>query len=372
MHDIFRAEKDYAGMSAVLHVDFEKRFPDININADFEHISDGFRTTALFGPSGCGKTTILRCIAGLERPEKGRISWNGEAWSDPDRKIHLAPQKRRIGFLFQDYALFPHLSVRRNIGYGLPSGSSTQESIEDIMGRFKLTGMENRAPRELSGGEQQRVALARAVIRRPRLLLLDEPLSALDMTTRQMVRSELRSMLMDAGKPVLLVTHDPVEVLTLAERVLVINEGDIIQQGTTTEVFSRPVNKTVAGIVGTETVHNGEIISIRDGLADIRVGDTVVNAFAEEADGKLVDICIRAEDVSLFRGNPGRTSAQNVLDGRITELISEGPMYRVSIDCGFPLTALISKQAKEDLALTPGESVCAVIKATVVHVIPKG
>lgn len=358
-------------MNAELHVDLEKRFPDVAIRARFTQAVDGFRSTALFGPSGCGKTTVLRCIAGLERIQSGSVRWRDDLWSDAERRIHVQPQRRRVGFLFQDYALFPHLNVERNIAFGLPSGAETRRAVREIMERFRLGELGGRRPRELSGGQQQRAALARAVIRRPRLLMLDEPLTALDAATRQEVRGELRRLLVKGGIPTLLVTHDPIEAITLADRVLVMHEGEILQQGPTEEVFSRPANLTVAGIVGVETVQSGEVISVEKGSVRVRVNGVVLRAVVREPVGKYVDVCIRAEDVTLFRGEVGHTSAQNILEGAIISLMTEGPLVRVLIDCGFPLTALISKQARKDLQLEEGESVTALFKAAALHLIPR-
>jgi len=315
-------------MSHTLSASIEKRYPDITIQAQFEQALDGYRATALFGPSGCGKTTILRSIAGLIRPEQGRIHWDDECWNDTDRGAFMPPQHRRVGLLFQDYALFPHMTVEQNIGYGLPRGTVSTQAVSEIMNRFQIAGMNRRKPSELSGGQQQRVALARAVVRRPRLLLLDEPLSALDATTRHQVRRELRDLLVAGGIPALVVTHDPIEAVTLAERIIVMDQGRILQQGAAEDVFSRPANLAVAGIVGVETVQRGE----------------------------------RQAEV-------GRTSAQNTLQGTVADLAAEGPLFRVVVECGFPLTALISKQAKQDLQLEAGQSVTALIKATAIHLI---
>lgn len=357
-------------MTQTLSVAIEKRYPDITIRASFEQRIDGYRSTALFGPSGCGKTTILRVIAGLTRPEQGRIHWNAECLEDTTQGTFVRPQHRRVGLLFQDYALFPHMNVERNIGYGLPRGPDKRRAIADIMERFQISGMNRRRPSELSGGQQQRVALARAVIRRPRLLLLDEPLSALDATTRQQVRRELRELLVAGGIPALIVTHDPIEAVTLAEHILVMDRGRILQQGPAEEVFSRPADLAVANIVGVETVQRGVVVGQRNALVEIRVGTAIVRAAARDELPRHVDICIRAEDVLLFPGEPGRTSAQNILKGRITEILAEGPLCRVVLDCGFPLTSLISKQARANLGLSPGDACTAVIKATAVHAIP--
>lgn len=352
---------------ALLHVDLEKRFPDISIRARFD--VSGHGATTLFGPSGCGKTTVLRCVAGLARPETARIHWGTEPWQDTQQNIFLPPQRRRTGFLFQDYALFPHLSTEQNIGYGL-SGKTVARRVNEIMDRFQLTGLNRRHPRELSGGQQQRVALARAVVREPRLLLLDEPLSALDATTRQQVRGELRQILHASGVPTLLVTHDPIEAITLSDRVIVMQQGRILQDGPTEHVFNRPVDLTVANIVGIETVLTGPVDSYHEGVAEVDVGTVRLRVATREPPGNQAGLCIRAEDVLLFRGEVGRTSAQNKLQGRITNLLPEGPLVRVLMDCGFPLTALVTKQACADLALADGEVVTALIKSTAIHLIP--
>ena len=190
-------------MSAALTADFAKHFqPGPVIRASLRCALDAFSITVLFGPSGSGKTTVLRCIAGLERPEEGTIRYAEEVWFDAGQNISLPPQQRGIGYLFQDYALFPHLSVSRNVAYGLrgePQERRRQRTRE-MFDLLELTGLEDRYPRQLSGGQQQRVALARALVRQPRLLLLDEPLSALDTPTRRPLRAELRQLLEEAPR----------------------------------------------------------------------------------------------------------------------------------------------------------------------------
>lgn len=357
-------------MSGTLQVEIEKRYPDAVIRAAFSHQTIGGGAIALYGPSGCGKTTVLRCLAGLAKPDVGRVGWGDLEWSNADTGVFVPPQKRQVGFLFQDYALFPHLTVAQNIGYGLRSGAATDNAVDDIMERFRIAGLGHRRPGTLSGGQQQRVALARAVIRNPNLLLLDEPLSALDGSTRQVVRRELREMLRESGVPVLLVTHDPVDVVSLADRVVVMKDGDVLQQGPVSEVFSRPANLHVAEIVGVETVTRGEVVSVEAGLATVRVGTALVRAALREPVQGRVDVCIRAEDVMLVRGDVGQASAQNHWPGRVVSIASEGPVIRVGLDVGFALTALISKPAREQLGLAEGQTVAAMIKATAIHVLP--
>jgi molybdate transport system ATP-binding protein len=238
-----------------LEANFERIFPaGPSIQAELRLPVDSFSVTALIGPSGCGKTTVLRCLAGLDAPSAGRVTWGAEVWFDRACGNHFAPQQRGIGFLFQEYALFPHLTVSENIAYGLSRSLAAEAArrVGELIAMLQLTGLEARYPRELSGGQQQRVALARTVAPRPRLLLLDEPLSALDTPTRVELRRELRRVLTAWGIPTIIVTHDPVEVRTLADRMIVLCEGRILQQGPVEEVFGNPLDARVARIVGSE------------------------------------------------------------------------------------------------------------------------
>ncbi len=192
------------------------------IRADIQLPLDRHHVTVLSGPSGSGKTTILRCLAGLTRPDSGRILVGDEIWFDAAQSQDLSPQRRGIGFLFQDYALFPHLTVRENLGYGLGklSRSGRGQRIGELIELFRLQGLERRRPREISGGQQQRLALARALACRPRLLLLDEPLSAIDASLRQDLRRELRETLARLELPALVVTHDAEDVRVLGDAVI--------------------------------------------------------------------------------------------------------------------------------------------------------
>lgn len=357
-------------MNGELNIQVEKRFPGITIQASFCQAMAGFSSTALFGPSGCGKTTILRCLAGLERPEAGRIQWGDEVWFDAQQQHFLPPQQRQIGYLSQDYALFPFLSVAGNIGYGLPRAE--RRLVGDLLDLFQLTGFEHRSPRDLSGGEQQRVALARTIIRKPRLLLLDEPLSALDLPTRAQLRRELRSLLAKVGIPVILITHEPMEVMALADRVIVLERGQILQQGKVEDVFSRPTDAGVARIVGIETVAIGRIEGVQHGLASVRVGTALLYTAANGIESGEVGVCIRAEDVIVQPGEASLSSVRNNLRGCIVSLTSEGPLVRLVVDCGFALTALVTKQASAELQLREGLPVTALIKATAIHLVSRG
>lgn len=361
-------------MSAELVADFQKQyFSGASISAAFSQRLDDFSSTVLFGPSGSGKTTILRCLAGLERPDQGTIRAGNESWFDANSGIHLAPQARGIGFLFQHYALFPHLTVERNISYGLrrTGWADRQQRVRSLMEMLGITGLEKRFPHQLSAGQQQRVALARAVAPRPRLLLLDEPLSALDAPTRQQLRHHLRSTLAELKTPAVVVTHDALEAVALADQAIVISDGQVRQKGPTHEVFSRPVDPSVARIVGIETIEPGNILQTHDGLARVQVGTVELLALCPKSVTGAVYVCIRGEEVTLERGEPPQTSARNRLPGRVLRLEPEGATLRVHLDAGFPITALITRPAAEQLALAPGEQVIALIKAPAVHLIPR-
>ena len=333
----------------------------------------GPHVMVLFGPSGSGKSTILRCLAGLERPQHGAIRYAGETWFDADAGVMRPPQARGIGYLFQDYALFPHLTVSGNIGYALSALSRPERSmrIAELMTLCQLEGLEERKPSELSGGEQQRVALARVLAPRPRLLLLDEPLSALDGPTRDRVRAELRVVLQGQGTPAVCVTHDWVEALTLADEMAVIAGGRILQLGSPDEVFTRPANAEVAAIVGVETVIAARGAERVDGLIALEIGSVRVWALDPSDRAAAFFVSIRAEDVTLETGGLPSSSARNHLIGRVEELHPGGPVTRVVVDCGFRLTALVTRQAVQDLHLRPGACVTALIKASAIHLIPR-
>jgi molybdate transport system ATP-binding protein len=273
----------------------------------------------------------------------------------------------------QDYALFPTYSVAGNVGYGL--GTLTpydrNKRIAEVLELFQLRGLETAKPRELSGGQQQRVALARAVAPRPQLLLLDEPLSSLDTPMRLQLRGELRILLKQLALPSIIVTHDWAEALTLGDVMAVVGEGQIHQIGKPHEVFSQPADADVARIVGVETVVEGQVIENTNGLATVTVNGTKLKGIGNDAIGAPVYVCIRAEDVVVEQAESGKTSARNHLTGRVSDIAPQGVMVQVTIDCGFPLTATITRGAVEDLRLMPGASVIAAIKAGAVHLVPR-
>lgn len=330
--------------------------------------------TVIFGPSGSGKTTMLRCVAGLERLDSGWLECGGVRWNDGP-SITVPTRRRRIGYLFQEHALFPHLSVARNVGYGI-SGVSRGVRREQVMRALRATRADHlvdRPVRQLSGGESQRVALARALAPRPRLLLLDEPLSALDATTRSIVRREVRAILTEQGIPCLLVTHDRTEALALADRVLVVIEGRIRQAGTPTEVFDRPADSAVAGLVEVETAVPGRVVGTAGQVVRVAVGRQTVAAVATDDPppaGSDVLVCIRAEDVALEEpGDHALGSARNRVPAVVVDVRDEGRVVRIDLDAGFPLTSYVTRPARDDLGIVPGTALVAVFKSQAVHLI---
>lgn len=358
-------------MADALIANFTKRFPGgAVIRGELRQPAQGHSITVLFGPSGCGKTTVLRCLAGLERPEQGSIQFGGRTWFDAGPGICLTPQQRGVGFVFQDYALFPHLTVAGNIGYGLPANEREQR-VGEMLDRFGLAGVVQQRPRQLSGGQQQRVALARALVCRPRLLLLDEPLSALDAALREELRGELRRLLAACNIPVFLVTHDRAEALALGDELIVMSGGAVRQSGPMLEVFNRPADAEVAKIVGVETLQPGIQVSESDGLATVKVGSVTLTAVAPAIASREVFVCIRGEDVMLQRDG-GASSGRNRLAARVVAVHPGSPLTRVELDAGFPLFAFITRPACEELGLQEGATVTALIKAPAVHLIARG
>jgi molybdate transport system ATP-binding protein len=363
-------------MSAALTATFTRTFPGgPEIGAENLRLAAGAGVTVLFGESGSGKTTVLRCLAGLEVPAAGEICFGDAVWFRKSENIFLPPQHRNIGFVPQDCALFPHLTVAGNVAYGLhglPAGKQ-QLRVADLLARLGLENLGARRPHELSGGQRQRVALARAVAREPQLLLLDEPLSALDAPTRQRLRGELRQWLTRLGIPTVLVTHDRAEALALGDQIVILANGRIQQSGRVTEVFNRPANLAVAHIAGTETVLPARVLKVADGIVTVAVGDVKLVAVAADfpADATETHVCIRAEDVMLVADALPQASARNRLSATVISLERDGPLVRVELDCGFPLKALLTPQAAIEMKLQPRSAVGVLIKAPHIHLIPR-
>jgi molybdate transport system ATP-binding protein len=317
----------------------------------------GAETLALVGPSGSGKSTILRAIAGLERAA-GTIHAGEISWLDTERRIDVAPERRSVGIVFQDYALFPHLTVAQNVEYG------GRRRSRELLAAFGLEPLARERPRALSGGERQRVALARALARDPAVLLLDEPLGALDAETRSHVRSELRRHLREIGLPTLVVTHDYEDAAALADRIGVLVRGEIVQLGTPAELVAAPASPFVARFTGANLLA-GTAQPGRRGLTEVALaaGPTVYSA--DEGEGP-VGVVVYPWDVALARDAPS-DSMQNHVRDTIESLVPVGNRLRVRVG---PLTAEITASAADTLRLREGESVVASFKATGARLVP--
>lgn len=350
-------------------IDVWKAFPGgPSLRFELELKSAG--VTVLFGPSGSGKTTLLRMIAGLDRPDRGRIDFGSATWFDSGARTNVPPQKRRVGYVTQEPALFPHLNVLDNAGFGVPVPDRPTR-VPKMLILMGVADLAARFPHELSGGQKQRVALARAVAARPDVLLLDEPLSALDATAREALRRDLARFLRAVSLPTVLVTHDRAEALALGDDVALIAEGRVLQQGPIADVFSRPGSLEAARVVGVEAVVPARIVSRSEGLVTLDASGVTLLAMDPGTEVSDVFACIRADEVILETG-PAPTSARNRLAGTVTVIHAEGALVRVDIDCGFALAAFITRAALRELNLAPGSQVSAMVKAPAVHLVPRG
>jgi molybdenum ABC transporter ATP-binding protein len=329
----------------------------------------------VIGPSGSGKSLLLRIIAGILRPDSGHIVVKGKAWFDGGHRVDLPARNRRVGYVPQEYALFPHLTVEGNIGYGLRGAADRKrQRVNEMLELVGLANHRHHRPRELSGGQRQRVALARALAVSPDLLLLDEPFSSLDEPNRETLLADVQRLITATATPTIVVTHDRTETLRLASQVAVIMSGAIRQAGSPAEVFSAPVDDEVANFVGVETIAEGRVERVADNVATVRVGPCLIEGGTQAEPGTSVLVCLRPEDVVLGgpNGRPASSSVRNRLLGRVTRIALAGPFIRVEVDAGFRLVALITKHALEDLELAPGSEVTATFKATAVHLIARG
>jgi molybdenum ABC transporter ATP-binding protein len=326
---------------------------------DLELTLEVDRTVALVGPSGAGKSTILRAVAGLVRPRGGRVEVAGEAWFDAGRGVNRAVDERAVGFLFQDYALFPHLTVRQNIEF------ARRHTADAYLERFGIERLAGARPSELSGGERQRVALARALAREPKVLLLDEPLAALDSRTKTSVRRELHELLAELDIPTLFVTHDFDDAAALAERVGVLVEGRLRQIGSTQDLVARPADPFVASVTGANLLH-GTVAGTSNGITRVRLEDGTVISTTEAAVGDVV-VAVYPWDV-IVGTEPPHDSALNVVHAPIRSITELGNRVRLGVG---PLSAEITSESLRRLQLNAGEVVYASFKATGTRVLSR-
>ncbi|MFO7635473.1 MAG: ABC transporter ATP-binding protein [Caldilinea sp.] len=309
----------------MLSIRLYKRLPTFDLTLEF---SAPPGVTALFGPSGAGKSMTLACIAGLAQPDAGCIALDGLTFYDSEARINLPPQRRRIGYVMQDYLLFPHLSVGKNVAFGL-QGLSRQETLSHVaamLDRVGLAGYEARRTQDLSGGQQQRVALARALVTQPRALLLDEPFSALDGPTRALLRRDLLDLQRSLTLPVIFVTHDLGEAHLLADQLAVIVEGKLMQCGAPAEIAAHPVNRTVARLTGSRNFLEGHVLERSDAGLTVRVGTMLLQAPPSPSllPGDAVTLAVRPERIMLVRKDAQAPAQGNTLQGVIVNELSDG------------------------------------------------
>jgi molybdate/tungstate transport system ATP-binding protein len=321
----------------------------------------------ILGPTGSGKTLLLELIVGLYIPNKGKIFIEGKDIT------YEVPEKRNLGFLYQDYSLFPHFSVRKNIEYGMKlrnmSKTEIDNKLKELSKMFKIQNLMHRDVTTLSGGEQQRVALARALATNPKVLLLDEPFSALDENTKANLISEMKELHRKEGITFIHVTHSQEEAMILADRIGIIMNGTIVQVGTPEEIFYKPKTKEIARFVKIENIWEGKVIEKRNEEIVIEIKGKKIIAISNHFKvGDEVRLIIRPEDVVIGKGN---TSARNVFKGIVSDIIKHGFYNIVRVDCGFQVEAAVTKQSIENLNIKEGKDINIFFKATSIQVIKK-
>jgi len=326
-------------------------------------------TLVLVGESGSGKTTVLRLLAGLLEPDRGRVALDGSIWFDAASRIDVPTSERDVGWVPQDYALFPHLSVAENVAFGLRASGVAREDVRRraarALERFGLAGVAARRPAQISGGQQQRAALARALVLEPPVLLLDEPLAALDLATRRAVRGELKSLLEGLPCMTLFVTHSPMEALVFGDRIAVLEEGRISQEGAREDLLRHPRSGYVAELMGLNLFRGRVTAREPGGMVRVETEGGALMAVDPGAGDDLM-LAIDPREITLHLEPPGG-SAQNLLRGTIAEIVPQPPLgdrLRVVLDSRPPIVAEITTRAAAALSLAPGMPVIAAFKAS--------
>ncbi|MGA7908217.1 MAG: molybdenum ABC transporter ATP-binding protein [Candidatus Sulfotelmatobacter sp.] len=368
--------------SPALRARIRKSFPaaerEFSLEVEFT-AEAGF--TILFGASGAGKTSVLNSLAGLSAADEGRIAIGDRVFFDAAAGIDVPVAKRRVGYVFQDLALFPHLTVEQNIHYGLSGlrSSAAEERSTALLHSFRIEHLRRQRPAEISGGERQRVALARALVTDPVVLLLDEPLAALDAATKSRILDDLRRWNQQHQIPILYVTHSREEVFALGEHVLVLDAGRIIAQGAPHEVLGAPRQETVAQLAGCENIFDGTVESIHPdrGTMTCRLAGEGGNEVSLETPlvraepGSTLRIGIRAGDILLATSLPAGLSARNVIPGRVNSLQRRDVIVSIRVHCGVEMEVHTTLAARDSLELAPGKEVWLVIKTHSCHLMQK-
>jgi molybdate transport system ATP-binding protein len=352
----------------MLAVTIRKRLGGFHLDAAFEGAAEG--VTILFGPSGAGKSSVLAAVAGALRPDAGRITLGGQPLFDAAARIDAPMERRRIGWVFQDARLFPHLSVDANLRFGLRRAAPSDRPIrfDEVVGVLGVEPLLARRPRDLSGGERQRVGLGRALLSQPRLLLMDEPLAALDAPRRAEILPFLERLKSQFGVPALYVTHSLAEAIRLGDRMVVMREGRVVAQGSLGEIVSRPDLMLLGSRDRIGAALEGRVIGHEDRLTRVAVGGwTIRTARLDLGEGAPVRLFVQARDVMLALDPPRRISARNVLDGDIVGLEADGDRVLAHVEhAGQRLICALTQDAADELQLKPGLKVWAVVKSVAI------
>ena len=365
-------------LTAHIHKAFPSTERAFSLDVEFS-AAPGF--TTLFGPSGSGKTTLLDCVAGLTTPDTGRIALSERTLFDAGARVDVPVARRRAGYLLQDLALFPHLTVEQNTEYGLahlPRPARKQRAAV-MLREFRIDHLRQQRPTKISGGERQRVALARALVTDPCVLLLDEPLAALDAATKAKILDDLRRWNQAHGIPILYVTHSREEVMALGERVLVMEQGRIIAQGTPHEVMRAPVQETVAQLAGFENIFDAVVYLIHEDRGTItcrlpgQAGRSVLleTPLIRAEAGSRLRVGIRAGDILLAIAKPVGLSARNVIAGHVVSLERRDMIISARVDCGVEMEVYLTLAARDALEVAEGREVWLVIKTHSCHLMQK-
>ncbi len=321
----------------------------------------------VLGPTGAGKSTLLRVVNRLERPSRGSVRWRGGIvpWPAP------LEFRRRMTMVFQSPLLFSGTTFE-NVAYGLRLRGEREEAlapkVDAMLRLFRIGHLAGQRASTLSGGEAQRAALARALVLRPELLLLDEPLAALDARIRERLLRELRQIVREGRITCLYVTHEQAEAFAVADRISILSEGRLLQVGTPEEVFYRPSGPAVAEFLQTSNILTGEVVAAGGGIAKVRIPGGTLSALSDLPPGSQVLVCVRPEEILL---TPGAGTAAGAIEGTVTSVLDQGSTLKADVDCGFPLTALVTRRAAREVPLRAGTRVGVSVSPEAVHLIVK-